>query len=60
MSGAVFGQALQFIGTAFGEDGVTVIKSLLRIDMYNASGWIDVLLNLINVVWLIFLFKVRM
>lgn len=58
ISGFVIGQALQSFVSAFGEDGFTVIPSVIKVDMYNAAGWINVILNIINLLLIIYLFKV--
>ncbi|CAH0552806.1 unnamed protein product [Brassicogethes aeneus] len=47
--GFVIGPAIQAAVVPLGNDGVWLIKDQLKLDMYTASGWINVFLTLINI-----------
>jgi ceroid-lipofuscinosis MFS transporter 7 len=57
--GFVFGPALQALVTPLGDEGFTAFSGRIHLNMYTASGWINVLLGIINIVILLpFIFKV--
>lgn len=47
--GFVVGPAVQAAVVPLGDDGVWLIKNHLKLNMYTASGWINVFLALINI-----------
>lgn len=48
--GFVFGPALQAVVVPLGNDGVWLIPNKLKLNMYTASGWINVFLSVVNFV----------
>lgn len=44
------GPALQTSVTSLGENGLTIIPGLVVLNMYTATGWINVTLSIINIV----------
>ena len=57
--GFVIGPALQAAVTPLGDKGFTIFNGLLKIDMYTASAWINVLLGIVNfILFFPFIFKV--
>ncbi|XP_019868168.2 major facilitator superfamily domain-containing protein 8 [Aethina tumida] len=47
--GFVIGPAIQVAVVPLGTDGVWLIKDKLKLDMYTASGWINVFLSVVNI-----------
>lgn len=47
--GFVIGPAIQAAVVPLGGDGIWLIKNQLKLNMYTASGWINVFLALINI-----------
>lgn len=47
--GFIIGPALQAVVVPFGDEGVWLIKNKLRLNMYTASGWINVFLSILNI-----------
>lgn len=47
--GFVVGPAIQAAVVPLGDDGFWIIKNKLKLDMYTAAGWINVLLSLCNI-----------
>lgn len=48
--GFVVGPALQAAVVPLGETGMWLIPGRLRLDMYTAAGWINVILGIINTI----------
>lgn len=57
--GFVFGPALQALVTPLGDSGYILFGGYLHLNMYTASGWINVFLGILNfIAFLPFIFKV--
>lgn len=56
--GFVVGPALQAAVVPIGDEGVWLIKGKLKLDMYTAAGWINVIMGVLNFcMFLPFVFK---
>ncbi|XP_049298806.1 major facilitator superfamily domain-containing protein 8-like isoform X1 [Anopheles funestus] len=56
--GFIVGPVLQGAVTLFGEDGLPLIKNKLHLNMYTATGWINVFMGILNFcLFLPFVFK---
>uniref|UniRef100_A0A182TET7 Major facilitator superfamily (MFS) profile domain-containing protein n=1 Tax=Anopheles melas TaxID=34690 RepID=A0A182TET7_9DIPT len=56
--GFIVGPVLQGAVTMFGEDGLPLVKNKLHLNMYTATGWINVLMGILNFcLFLPFVFK---
>uniref|UniRef100_A0A182SHI1 Major facilitator superfamily (MFS) profile domain-containing protein n=1 Tax=Anopheles maculatus TaxID=74869 RepID=A0A182SHI1_9DIPT len=56
--GFIVGPVLQGAVTMFGEDGLPLMKNKLHLNMYTATGWINVLMGILNFcLFLPFVFK---
>uniref|UniRef100_A0A182WEZ9 Major facilitator superfamily (MFS) profile domain-containing protein n=1 Tax=Anopheles minimus TaxID=112268 RepID=A0A182WEZ9_9DIPT len=56
--GFIVGPVLQGAVTMFGEDGLPLIKNKLHLNMYTATGWINVFMGILNFcLFLPFVFK---
>lgn len=56
--GFVIGPVLQTLVVPLGDGGVWIIPDRLKLDMYTAAGWINVILGIVNfVAFLPFIFK---
>jgi MFS transporter, ceroid-lipofuscinosis neuronal protein 7 len=59
--GFVVGPALQAAVSPLGNEGVLIFGSRLHLDMYTATGWLNVVLGIINcLLFLPVIFKVRL
>uniref|UniRef100_A0AAG5DWD9 Major facilitator superfamily (MFS) profile domain-containing protein n=1 Tax=Anopheles atroparvus TaxID=41427 RepID=A0AAG5DWD9_ANOAO len=56
--GFIVGPVLQGMVTLFGEDGYPLLRNKLHLNMYTATGWINVLMGILNFcLFLPFVFK---